>query len=723
MDKSALYSTLPSTGQHTRLLSVQKASDNAERLVCELKTVDLADADCPSFVALSYVWGDPSVGSAKIVLNNHSWEVGINLATALRYFRDQCSHDEGSTSGFIWVDALCINQADNDEKSIQVRQMDRIYRAASVVLSHLGSEGDGTDLALATLGKLSNAWQILLANCRLDSGGDSGEEDGVIMFDDDKVIDLFQQVSSTLTEQSWSSVDAFLSLPYWTRIWIVQEIVLGREILLVLGDSAITWTQLVNSWKLCLHAPNLLETLRTYQSEIWDKYKPSTSLKWDRIDLIGQLKGEGYHKMEGKVLPADLLKVLARSSINHATDSRDMIFGLGGICNLPVKPDYKQSVKDTFGLFAVGCIMHQLHNVILWAGTGLDHASIPGLPSWIPNWRSISEIGWRHPVDPEWYNADGWLDPFPGIPPPGLPILPPLILRIHGRTCDTVSAVEPAHVPVRSEKMFQICQNILRGLGEDKPYKTGIPVFQALLRTMYLDHEFVEADKRPDFTRGSDSVLVRVLSFLSLILPAECFKEESRALLGDCLEKLGLDPGLSFAKTLKANFWPSGSFNLVTEINFSQMSDDELTNSFPYLVQSRGSLAKLRATPPIRNRGVDVVHSKTGLPIDQQLEERISSWTRAGSRLFRTQSGYLGVGPPGMQEGDVVCVLRRCTTPVLLRRATESGAEFELVGSCFVLGLMEGEALVTVELGADDSANENMGHEKLVDSAEEFLIK
>ena len=153
-----MYSALPSTGQHTRLLNVQKASDNSERLVCELKTVDLADADCPSFVALSYVWGDPSAASAKIVLNNQSRRVGINLATALKFFRDRCSHDEGPTSGFIWADALCINQADNDEKSIQVRQMDRIYRTASVVLSCLGLDGDGTDLALSTLGKLLDAW-------------------------------------------------------------------------------------------------------------------------------------------------------------------------------------------------------------------------------------------------------------------------------------------------------------------------------------------------------------------------------------------------------------------------------------------------------------------------------------------------------------------------------------------------------------------------------------
>jgi hypothetical protein len=98
--------------------------------------------------------------------------------------------------------------------------------------------------------------------------------------------------------------------------------------------------------------------------------------------------------------------------------------------------------------------------------------------------------------------------------------------------------------------------------------------------------------------------------------------------------------------------------------------------------------------PPIQKEGADILRSTTGFPIDQQLEVRMSSWMRAGYRLFRTQSGYLGVGPPGMKEGDVMCVLRRCTTPVLLRHAVEPGTAFELVGSCFVLGLMDGEALV-----------------------------
>jgi hypothetical protein len=105
------------------------------------------------------------------------------------------------------------------------------------------------------------------------------------------------------------------------------------------------------------------------------------------------------------------------------------------------------------------------------------------------------------------------------------------------------------------------------------------------------------------------------------------------------------------------------------------------------------------------------------------------------------------VGPSGMQEADVVGVLRRCRTPLLPRRVKESDEVFKLVGSCFVLGLMDGEAkvkiggccdiegrkdikvaqsasTVTVELEMGNSGdNEGGEYIKAVDSAVEFLVE
>jgi hypothetical protein len=122
---------------------------------------------------------------------------------------------------------------------------------------------------------------------------------------------------------------------------------------------------------------------------------------------------------------------------------------------------------------------------------------------------------------------------------------------------------------------------MLRELGGgESPYKTGVPVFQALMRTLYLDHEFGEDDRELDFTKDMDPVIVRVPSFLSLILPEDSFTAESRALLCERLEKLGIDPGLRFAQRLKANFWPSAKFNLVTEFDFTNWSDEALKSTF-----------------------------------------------------------------------------------------------------------------------------------------------
>jgi hypothetical protein len=64
--------------------------------------------------------------------------------------------------------------------------------------------------------------------------------------------------------------------------------------------------------------------------------------------------------------------------------------------------------------------------------------------------------------------------------------------------------------------------------------------------------------------------------------------------------------------------------------------------------------------------------------------------------LFRLPSGHLGGGPLEMRAGDKVCVLARCESPVILR---QSGANWIHVGTCFVLGLSDGEAYEMIDEG------------------------
>jgi Heterokaryon incompatibility protein (HET) len=89
-----------------------------------------------SYEALSYVWGFLS-SSESLRCDGKSISITPNLRDALRKLRLVDRHRA------LWVDQICINQSDKDEKSSQVALMDRIYRMAEQVIAWLGPNPDG----------------------------------------------------------------------------------------------------------------------------------------------------------------------------------------------------------------------------------------------------------------------------------------------------------------------------------------------------------------------------------------------------------------------------------------------------------------------------------------------------------------------------------------------------------------------------------------------------
>lgn len=114
--------------------------------------VEHADADCSTskslytmFEALSYVWGsqdDPSY--VRVLFGAHLGTLPItrNLDVTLRHLRQPME------ARYIWVDALCINQADLDEKSGQVGSMHHVFMAATRTVAWLGPETNDSDTAI-----------------------------------------------------------------------------------------------------------------------------------------------------------------------------------------------------------------------------------------------------------------------------------------------------------------------------------------------------------------------------------------------------------------------------------------------------------------------------------------------------------------------------------------------------------------------------------------------
>jgi hypothetical protein len=120
-----------------RLLTIVPGSVD-DLIWCALKTHNVKGCQWPEYEALSYVWGtvDPEVVRPWIHCNGRKVEVQPNLLSALKAIRQPEKHRT------FWIDALCINQVDDEEKGFQVQLMREIYRKARGVTVFLGGVED-----------------------------------------------------------------------------------------------------------------------------------------------------------------------------------------------------------------------------------------------------------------------------------------------------------------------------------------------------------------------------------------------------------------------------------------------------------------------------------------------------------------------------------------------------------------------------------------------------
>lgn len=119
MKRKRSQDTPPGDDDHRwiRLLKLQPGRLHDD-VSCKIFKVSLASA--PPYAALSYCWGS-NVRSKTMRLNGEAFAVTENLWAALRRIR------HGKKSRTVWVDALCISQTNDREKSIHVSMMGDIY--------------------------------------------------------------------------------------------------------------------------------------------------------------------------------------------------------------------------------------------------------------------------------------------------------------------------------------------------------------------------------------------------------------------------------------------------------------------------------------------------------------------------------------------------------------------------------------------------------------------
>ncbi|KAG4410521.1 hypothetical protein IFR04_016344, partial [Cadophora malorum] len=215
VDRSRIYSERLEEGT-TRILVLSPGSATDD-IRCHLRQrVSLSFPDeVLSYDALSYVWGKED-NPASITLCGSPFKVTRNLAEALRHLRFPTS------DRLLWVDAICINQGDLKEREVQVRSMHYIYKLARNVIGWLGLSNDDSIFAYETMNSMEPFLRhgTILApvmGCRLSNGKVQNAQD---------------------------SVGKLMERAYWSRAWIVQEMVFARSFLIQCGSDVVPYSTL-----------------------------------------------------------------------------------------------------------------------------------------------------------------------------------------------------------------------------------------------------------------------------------------------------------------------------------------------------------------------------------------------------------------------------------------------------------------------------------------------
>ncbi|KAK3363920.1 hypothetical protein B0T25DRAFT_597508 [Lasiosphaeria hispida] len=215
-----MYPYIPLPDNSVRLLRLLPPSSDKSRIEFQLITCSLLGSKrSHSYEALSYVWG---LGKSKesIWIDGNELSVGANLYTALSHLRD-CFVER-----ILWIDAICINQRDDEEKGHQVRSMAKIYAKASRVLVWLGEAADDSNHALKAIRRAAKEQDT-------DSSTPEMHQQASFVHSDRQPID------SETSDINKQAVLALLEREWFQRIWVLQEVAAARHVLIKCGTAEI----------------------------------------------------------------------------------------------------------------------------------------------------------------------------------------------------------------------------------------------------------------------------------------------------------------------------------------------------------------------------------------------------------------------------------------------------------------------------------------------------
>ena len=682
-DQSSFYKPLPTSTSFWLLYFPAAAHGGLE---CRLQTYEIRQH--PPFKALSYTWEQPyyseSGGQDEHLPEFSSFDYAIScdgrlFRIAKNLFNALTTLVPLRKTEYLWVDAICINQADTYvERPQQVSLMGHIFESANGVLIWLGHY---ISKVVEFVWSATTFVRVVEQLIEMRSEGEILSR-GIF---DSTIYHLLG--GSTSISQLQKAMDFHGRCRIFRRAWVLQEFAKAKKARLFCGNVAIPLHglfQLSNwfgrtSWNdaLAFYDRDGICTTPYMQVRLcggfitWKVFRehcrhPAASPKaiTQRCfvlshDVSATPSQGAFEWLLGGVFHLHTFQV---------SDPRDTIFaalslGTFNGCKVIdhiVTPNYSASIEVVYTDFAIS-VLHNLPTLCLFCFLDSSKNRVQTeWPSWVPDWRSpipdpIFEMFGEHNV---WANIESDDTITDGY------------VHIHNRQKKLsvigipVTCIDA--VPGSLERLTQdeFLAWLLEGLGLvctlSSPYEFGFGApescVEAVWRTLIVNRTFNIPSNPPN--SGWKSVFYDFL----------------------------VD---TFSAALHRTIGPAQDRTLEVLSDFySRMNNEYIGTEIPSLeeVKDIGTMIAYWGTPARPDAEARLRPIRERAAIFESQADR--TWRRR--QLFRANNGILGSGLTLVKSGDQIWLLREMNTPVILRPDTTPD-QFKIVGECYLHGCMNGE--------------------------------
>jgi hypothetical protein len=355
-----------------RLLYLLPPDNKSATIKCRIRHTRLRSP--PKYQALSYAWSyevdseprtvrqgntqymifaEDGYGPQNILVNGHNFTITNNLYFALKRLRAGLKKPRT-----LWIDQICINQKDVDERSSQVLHMRRIYTQAEVVVIWLGKQDKFSEVAMPFLPVFTDALEQ--EDLALSEAG------------------LQAHLKDEYFHAQVTTLHFLLDRPWWHRVWVIQEVALAKQAVVCCGSDF----YLYDDFERLFHA--VLDG--RVRSLLGRDGIPQETLGILFLLLDSCTGGASLSQL--KLEQSRGQRVALSTALKHtsnflATDPRDKVFALLGLTseNL-MRPDYRLTTLQVYSS-AMTCMLKEDGDLRAFCWLGDVDDQDPDWPSWV----------------------------------------------------------------------------------------------------------------------------------------------------------------------------------------------------------------------------------------------------------------------------------------------------------------------------------------------------